>query len=406
MTPDLATDQWGLGVTTTGPGAPDAITALDQTVMSYLAIGRQTGGLLKSTLEADPGMVMGHCLKGYFFLLMASGPLQARVPKVLAAAEQELAAATPREQAHVQALKHWAMGDQGAAARVWEQILGDHPLDVLALRLAHHAYFYMGVAGDMLASIERVIGAWDESTHGYGFVLGMRSFALEESGDYAEAEKLGRAAVDINADDPWAIHAVAHVMEMQDRHSEGIDWITGLQPHWNAANNFRYHLWWHRALMHLGRGELEQALRLYDEDLWDPESDEYLDLCNDAALLLRLELLGVDVGERWQGLAEKVAGRTEERILAFIDCHFVAALAGGGKMEAAREMADAMADAGGVFAGVGATVSKALIAHREGDYASTARLLGDVRDTIVTMGGSHAQRNLFELILSDAEARA
>jgi tetratricopeptide (TPR) repeat protein len=396
-------DQWALGVTTANAAA---VTALNETLMSYLAIGRQTGGLLKSTLEADPGMVMGHCLKGYFFLLMASGPLQVRVPKVLAAAGQGLAGASPREQAHVQALTHWAGGDQGAAARVWEEILSDHPLDILALRLAHHAYFYNGAAGEMLVSIERVLGAWDDSLPGYGFVLGMQAFALEETGDYAAAEKTGRAAVHINADDPWAIHAVAHVMEMQDRHSEGIDWITGLQPHWNAANNFRYHVWWHRALMHLDRGELDEALRLYDEDIWDPDSDEYLDLCNDAALLLRLELLGVNVGDRWQGLAEKVAGRTDERILAFVDCHFVAILAAAGRMEAARAMADAMAQAGGVFANVGAPVSNALIAHRSSRYADVARMLRDIRSSIVTMGGSHAQRDLFELILKDAEDRA
>jgi len=394
------TNQWGQDVTTTKPGAA---AALDETLMSYLAIGRETGDLLKSVLNTDPDMVMGHCLKGYFFCLMASGSLWTRLPKVLAAANQGLAAATPREQAHVQALTHWADGDQGAAARVWEEILSSHPLDVLALRLAHHAYFYRGAAGDMLASIERVLGAWDEHCPGYGFVLGMRSFALEETGEYSEAEKIGRAAVDLNADDPWAIHAVAHVMEMQDRHIEGIDWITGLQPHWNAANNFRYHLWWHRALMHLDREELDETLRLYDENIWDAESDEYLDLCNDVSLLLRLELLGVDVGERWQGITEKVAGRTGERILAFADCHFVAALAAGGQMQAAYDMAGAMAAAGGIFASVGAPVSNALIAHRKADYASAARLLGEVRGTIITMGGSHAQRELFELILKDAE---
>jgi hypothetical protein len=33
-------------------------------------------------------------------------------------------------------------------------------------------------------------------------------------------------------------------------------------------------------------------------------------------------------------------------------------------------------------------------------------LLGEIRDTIVTMGGSHAQRELFELISKDAEGRA
>jgi len=403
MTTQQATDQWGQVVTA---ASVEAIHALDESLMSYLAIGRKTGVLLKSVIEADPGMVMGHCLKGYFFLLMASGPLQSRVAKVLAAAEEGLANATPREQAHVQALKHWANGDAGAAARVWEEILVEYPMDLLAMRLAHHTYFYLGAAGGMLASIERIIGAWDESLPGYGFVLGMRSFAQEESGNYAEAEKTGRAAVDINADDPWAVHAVAHVMEMQDRHAEGIDWISGLQSYWNAANNFRYHLWWHRALMHLGRGELDEALRFYDDDIWDPESDEYLDICNDVSLLLRLELLGVDVGDRWQVLTEKVAGRTEERLLPFVDCHFVAALAAGGKVEAASEMANAMAAVGGIFANVGTTVSNALIAHRAGDFAGAAQLLQDVRESIVTLGGSHAQRDLFELILSDAERRA
>jgi len=402
MTTQQVANRWGLDVTTT---EVKAVGALDETLMSYLAIGRKTGGFLKSVFEADSGMAMGHCLKGYFFLLMASGSLMARVPKVLAAAEESLAGATPREHAHVEALRHWAGGDQITATRVWEGILADHPLDVLALRLAHHAYFYIGAAGDMLASVERIIGAWDESVPSYGFVLGMRSFALEECGHYTEAEKIGRAAVDLQADDPWAVHAVTHVMEMQDRYAEGIEWICGLESHWNAANNFRYHLWWHRALMHLGRGELEEALRLYDEDIWDPESDEYLDICNDVSLLLRLELLGIDVGDRWQALMEKVADRTEERLLPFADCHFVAALAAGGNVNAASEMVSAMTVAGGVFAATGTPVSNALIAHRAGDYAGAAKLLRDVRDDIVTMGGSHAQRDLFELILSDAEGR-
>jgi tetratricopeptide (TPR) repeat protein len=395
-------DQWGNDVTAAGAGA---VSAYDDTLMSYLAIGRQTGPLLKKALEADPGMVMGHCLKGYFFLLMGSGPLLARVPKLLAAAEEGLAGATPREQTHVQALKHWAIGDTRAAAGVWEEILTDHPLDVLALRLAHHAYFYLGVAGKMLSSVERVMGSWDEDAPGYGFVLGMRAFALEESGDYGPAEEAGRQAIGTNRDDPWAVHAVAHVMEMQGRHGEGIEWISGLEPHWNAANNFRYHLWWHRALMHLGRGELDEALGLYDDSVFDPQSDEYLDLCNDVSLLLRLELLGVDVGDRWQALAEKASARTEDRILAFIDCHVVAALAAGGMADKAETMVEAMASAGGVFARVGTSVSRALIAHRAGDDAAAAKWLRGVRENIVTMGGSHTQRNLFELVLADAEAR-
>ncbi len=131
----------------------------------------------------------------------------------------------------------------------------------------------------------------------------------------------------------------------------------------------------------------------------------YTTRSNDVSLLLRLELLGVDIGDRWRVLAEKAGSRTEDRILTFIDCHVVAALAAAGQVDKAERMVEEMASAGGVFADVGATVSKALIAHRVGNYPAAARLLGDVRDTIVTIGGSHAQRNLFELFFEDAGDR-
>src|SRR5205814_9648459 len=138
----------------------------------------------------------------------------------------------------------------------------------------------------------------DPAVAGYGYLLGLHAFGLEETGDYRAAEREGRKAVEINPRDAWGVHAVAHVMDSEDRYREGIEWLSSLESHWNAANNFRYHLWWHRALMHLAQGELDEALALYDERMWDPESDEYLDLCNDAALLARLEIAGAVVGER------------------------------------------------------------------------------------------------------------
>ncbi len=101
-----------------------------------------------------------------------------------------------------------------------------------------------------------------------------------------------------------------------------------------------------------------------------------------------------------------MARRSDERLLPFIDCHIITALAAGGRVDAARDMADAMAGAGGIFAGVAAPVSEALIAHRAGAYADAAQLLQGVRQKIITRGGSHAQRDVFELVLKDAEGRA
>ncbi len=402
MPPTRPTDRWGHPVTAAGA---EAARHLDDTLMAYLALARDTGEHLKAALTADPGMVMAHVLKGYFFLLMGSGALKARVPKSLEAAQAGAAKATDRERAHVAALGHWLADDAGRAVATWEAILAEQPRDVLALRLAHHAYFYQGAAGDMRASLERAMKAWDKDVPGYGFVLGMQAFALEEQGDLAAAEDAGRRAVAHNPDDPWAVHAVAHVMETADRHGEGIAWIDDTEPHWSRANNFRYHLVWHRALLHLGRGETHAVLAHYDRFLWDPASDEYLDLCNDASLLLRLEMLGVDVGDRWRALADKVAERTDEHILAFIDCHFVAALAGDRRLKAARQMVAGMQAKGGAFE-IGAAVGDALLAHRENDYRRAADLLTGARADIVRMGGSHAQRDLFELMLIDAALKA
>ena len=284
----------------------------------------------------------------------------------------------------------------------------------MALKLAHYLHFYRGESAAMRDSVARTLRAWDESVPGYPAVLGMHAFGLEESGAYAEAERTGRRAVELNPDDPWAVHAVAHVLEMQDRAREGVAWIRGLERRWDACNNFRYHLWWHLALMHLGLGEPEAALALYDERVWDPASDEYLDLCNDAALLQRLELAGLDVGDRWAAVAAKARGQLAARILVFIDAHYALALAAARDREAAAELARAVRAAGSGApaprprspqrsAPISATAwSRTAQATGRGPSSCSSRSAPRLR----RIGGSHAQRDLFTQVLVDAATRA
>src|SRR5262245_44154906 len=335
----MHTDRRGLPITAANA---DAVAAFDATVDAYLGFARDTGDRLKATLKADPAMPLAHVLRGAFFLLMGKPALLAKAAEASAAANRSLDGATPRERRHAQALAAWCTGDFEGALREWEAILAAAPRDVVALKLAHYLHFYLGDAAAMRDSIARTLHAWDESVPGYAAVLGMRAFGLEESGAYDEAERAGRRAVELNPDDPWAVHAVAHVLEMQDRPRDGVAWIRGLERRWDACNNFRYHLWWHLALMHLGLNEPEAALALYDERVWDPASDEYLDLCNDAALLQRLELAGLDVGDRWAAIAGKVRGQLATRILAFIDAHYALALAAAHDPEAAATLVSAI----------------------------------------------------------------
>ncbi len=161
--------------------------------------------------------------------------------------------------------------------------------------------------------------------------------------------------------DLWAAHGVAHVMEMQGRREEGIEWIDGLCANWESANNLRHHLFWHQAMFHLERGDTARVLQLYDgaiRDLAAPLTraipDLYIDVQNAASMLFRLERLGVDVGERWAELADKAQSRIGDCLSAFTLPHWMMALCATGRFEVAERMLDAAREAG---EGVGETAA-------------------------------------------------
>jgi tetratricopeptide (TPR) repeat protein len=401
------------GLPTTAANA-EAVAAYDRTVDSFLRFGQDIPQGLQATFEADPDMILAHCFKGAIFLLRGFGSLVPRARETAAALAGRIGQANDRERGHIAAFAAWCRGDLAGAADIWDGILLDAPRDIMALKLGHYARLYLGGGAAMRDSVARTMHAWEEAVPGYGYVLGMHAFALEENGDYAAAERAGRRAIELQPHDGWATHAVAHVMEMQERRREGIDWLTGLQPHWIGENNFRLHLWWHCALMHLSLDDTKAVLELYDRALWDPGSDEYLDLCNDVSLLVRLELDGVDVGERWQPLAEKIRGRTGEHILAFIDFHYMLALAAAGLGSEAVGMLDSLRDYAKSEQGtnpevtlrIGVALCEGLLAHRQGAHGRAVDRLWPLRYELYRIGGSHAQRDLVAMILIDAAIKA
>ena len=369
----------------------EAARAFDDTVWAYVGFSREPGVPLKRALHADPAMPMALCLQGYFMHLMG---LPGLVAKARAAYESALKIrkTTSREKSHVAALGAWCDGELERTCEILDGILAQYPRDFLALKLSNYLYFYMGDAANVRDGPARALPHWDEGTPGYGHLLALHAFGLEETGDYAAAERAGRRATEINPADPWAVHSVAHVMEMQERSVEGVAWIETLAPHWDTANFFRYHLWWHLALMHWGAGRHGEALRLYDARVWGEGSNENLSLCNDVSLLARLELAGVDVGARWEAAARAVREQSGGSVLAFVDAHYALALGSVPSLEKHGTTAR-------VHATVGHALCDGVVAWRGRDYARAAELLAPVRKDLWRIGGSHAQRDLFILIL-------
>lgn len=400
-------DAYGLEVTA---ATGEAVGAYDKALGDFLEYRLATADHVKAALGADPDFLMGLCFRGYMLMQLGTSQVAGKVASVVEAAKARAEGGTPRERLHVTALDHWSQGHVRAACRAWEEILVEAPQDLLALRLHHFMSFWQGRRADLRDAPAAALAALGEGTPGYGFVLGMLSFGLEECGDYAQAETLGREACERNDDDLWAKHAVAHVLEMQCRHDEGSDWLDRPYGVWEDRNPFKDHVWWHLALFALERGDMEKVFDIYEREVRVDESGFYLDVQNAASLLMRLELAGADVGERWAELADLAETRTDDHVMPFTDAHYMLALAGAGRQASAESYLESLRrfaeDGGGDAAAVTRTLTvplaEGLLAYGEGRHGAAVDALEPIRHDLAPLGGSHAQQDVFQQILIDA----
>lgn len=410
-------DLHGLPITTASAEAADAF---NRTLIAYFKYRSDTPKHLSAALEADAGFALAQVLRGYFILLAFNQNQVAAAAEAARAARTSIAEATPREQQHLAALETWIAGDLERTIALWEEILAAHPLDVLAFRLAHFNNFWLGRPAAMRASIERIENQWGAGLPGYGTLLSCKSFAWEECGEYAVAESAGRKAVEIDPEDLWGTHALAHVMEMQGRTAEGIAFLGEMERHWEGANNLAHHLWWHRALYHYERREFEAALDLYDRrfrnlasPLTQAQPDLYIDVQNAAAMLFRLERQGVDVGARWVELADKAEARIGDCRSAFTLPHWMLALAACGRYAAGNRMLQAMRSFGDgsetlapIVRDIALPICEAVLAHCTGNAGRAVDLMRPVLETMRRLGGSHAQQDVLEQLFLDAALKA
>lgn len=394
----------------------DALVSWNDTLLAFLAHGAATPTHLAKTLTLDPNFALGHAVKGMFYLLLGRRELleTAREALGLAEAAADLTQISERERSFVSALSSFYEGQLSGAVRQLENVLAVHPGDTLAMKLSHAIRFVLGDGAGMRRSVEAVMGAYATDHPGRGYLLGCHAFTLEESGEYARAKTVGQMALAVSPDDAWGLHAVAHVFDMTGDAGGGIDWLKGREAAWAHCNNFRYHVWWHKALMHLDLGQTDVALALYDTEIRADKTDDYRDISNATSLLSRLELDGVDVGDRWEELADLSANRTEDGCLIFADLHYLLALIGGNRRDAVRTLMGRMhrdaranqVEMDRAMAAPGLSVAAGLEAFGEADFKTAFLNLSRGRKSLQNAGGSHAQRDVFERLTIDAGIRA
>jgi tetratricopeptide (TPR) repeat protein len=384
------------------------VALLDEAIEDLAALAGDPVGDAEAAVAADDSLVLGHIFLAYL-------ALYGTTPEGVAAAAEilkrlDVAVVGEREAHHLRAARSWAEGDWEAATRSLERALLRHPRDLLALKVAQDLYFFLGNRLELRDSAARVLPAWAHGLPGWGYVQGIYAFGLEENADYRQASARARAALDHNPRDVWSVHALAHVFEMEGSHRDGVDFLSASAPDWSASY-FAIHNWWHRCLYHLELGEIDEAIRLYDSPIRAGRSTEWLDVVDASALLWRLWLFGVDVADRAAQLAADIDDLVGEPVYIFNDWHAVMAfgLAGDRARVERVILADRHLTAPTnrrAAERAGLDLLEAFAAFADGRPGPAIDLLIDIRPRASAVGGSHAQRDVIDLTLIAAAARA
>ncbi len=387
---------------------PVATAAFDRATWNVMTLSHDPVADVQQALAADGEHVMANCLAAALQLLGTDKQMLSGAQAAIAAAKQA-PRATDRESGHIAALEAFAMGSMDGALGHWERVLVDHPDDALAMYCAHQTDFFLARSTELRDRVARRLPSLHPDWKGYGLYQGMLAFGLEEMNQYSEAEETGRQAVARCPRDAWAIHAVAHVMEMTARVDDGMRWLDERKDDWAKDNFFQVHNWWHFALLLLDQERYREALALFDAKI--RTGTGMLDMIDASALLWRLYLQGIDCGDRWAAPAALWEARIEDRWYGFNDMHAMMAFAACGRrdltvhlLRVLGETAATRTENGENTRAVALPVADAILAYADGRYGEAVDRLLPVRLIAQRGGGSHAQRDLItQTLIRSAE---
>ncbi|XP_068134316.1 tetratricopeptide repeat protein 38 isoform X2 [Hyperolius riggenbachi] len=371
-------------------------------------------GCLSKIKSADPEFVLGHVIANGLDLIgtgrspLIDKELQMNLKTMSDLAQKQTL--TERESLHVAAVEAFARGNLLKACLLWEDILHNHPLDVLALKFAHDSYFYLGEQVAMRDSVARVLPYWTPKTPLSSYVRGMYSFGLLETNFYDQALQVASEALAVERTDAWSVHTIAHVHEMKADIEKGLSFMQQTENNWKSADMLACHNYWHWALYHIEKGEYEAALTLFDNYIAPScsKSGSMLDMVDNSSLLYRLQMEGVDVGNRWKNLTPITKKHVDDHMLVFNDLHFLMSALGAEDNEMMGRLLETMEEIAkspgenhqhSLLHHLGLPLSQALVQFHSGNCEKAVQLMYPIRYQIVDIGGSNAQRDVFSQVL-------
>src|SRR5216683_3920308 len=393
-------DRFGLALTTSSAAAAeDYVRALD------LMLSANIGGeeLLDAALAADPEFALAHIARARLLAVQAR---VAEAKEAAAAARALSDRVRSREARHIETVALAIDGNGKAAMAMLEEHVTEFPRDALALSLALGVFGLLGFSGRLdhheaqLALLERLAPQWDEDW----WFLTYLGWARIETGDVAAGVREVERALALNPNNAYAAHARAHGYYEAGDAESGAAFIAGWLPGYDRRSQLHCHLSWHRALFELACGRPEEARALYDDAIRPAVSHAppLFNLADAASFLWRWRIYREEppLDERWDEVMAHERRHFPHAGLHFADIHAAFAESACADSAASEQR---IAQLGEIIGGgrlpQGAVVPAlcaGAAAFGRGDYAAAADRLGAALPELARVGGSHAQREVFE----------
>lgn len=366
----------------------------------------------QQAVDADEGFALAHAYAAYMWMIRAQLP---KARESAASARSHTTGISRREQRLVGAVGLWTDGKGPLAMPLVKEHLAEFPRDMFMLRLGQRLYM-LGCNGAGVPDFPEQLFALaksveQENSDDWAF-LGLSAFAHHETGRVDEALPLAERSLQLRPTNAVAAHSVAHVFFEKGAHGEGADFLGGWLPGFDKRAAYHVHLSWHQALFALAMGRYQQALDLYQADIRPAVVQKNVTALNDSASLLWRLQVYADTAPPfpWQEVRDQGAPAAERPGPAFRDAHAALAFAGAGDEAMLGRLIDRLRTAANGGDQLAAEVTLPLVegigAFARGEYAAAVGFLELVFPRLTRIGGSHAQREVFEDTLLEGYLRA
>lgn len=394
-------DLYGLPITCNDDTTQQGI---DDFVHGFISFQPKAANVLKAA-KANPENGLANAYAAILYMLLEA-PVAPKLARPFLNNATKATNLTAREAAAVEAAELFVAGKIPKLIELCEATVSAYPRDMVMLKLGQYHTFNIGDFPAMLRIAQKAQpGAAD-----IPYAHGMLAFGFEECHLLDDAETAARHALTLDPSEPWAHHALAHIYLTRGQVQEGAAFLESVAHHWADLNSFMHsHNWWHLALFYISAGRTDDLLTAYDTHVWGLSKDYSQDQVGAVSLLARMEFAGVNVGDRWQDVADHVAKRGADTTSPFLTLQYLYAL-GRTQRSEAETLLKAIEDRAEdttqhdheTWRDVALWAAHGIAAHGAQDYDDTIRFLGKALPRLAEAGGSHAQRDLFEQIHLDA----